>query len=156
MTFPVLSLPPGTCPGGGTVGLGVRKEVVDGRPAPAMTFPVMTFPVMTFPVLNLPPGACPGGGVAGGPEAAAAAASPSPSALRASTLVRSSRPKAASAGEVSKAVWPASGGLRARLLGGSSLDHNPVAVMVRGGMPALIAAVAAGGDVWAAFAKLCQ
>jgi len=28
--------------------------------------------------------------------------------------------------------------------------------MVRGGMPALIAAVAAGGDVRAAFAKLCR
>ena len=34
------------------VGLGVRKEVVDGRPESAMT----------FPVLNLPPGTCPGGG----------------------------------------------------------------------------------------------
>jgi hypothetical protein len=34
-------------------------------------------------------------------------------------------------------------------------DCRPVAVMVRGGMPALIAAVAAGGDVRAAFAALC-
>jgi len=51
-------------------------------------------------------------------------------------------------------VWPAAGGLRARLLGSSSLDEGAAGVMVRGGMPALIDALAAGGDVWAAIAKL--
>ena len=55
-----------------------------------------------------------------------------------------------------EAVWPVSGGLRAGLLGSSSLDGWPTAVRVRGGMPALIAAVAAGGDVQAAFDALCM
>jgi hypothetical protein len=115
----LLSLPPGACPGGGTVRSGVSKTVVDGRPAPAMMGregggdptkagregggdPTKADCAGSDKdaLLNLPPGACPGGGVGGEPEAAAAAASPSPSALRASTLVRSSRPKPASAGEV--------------------------------------------------------
>ena len=54
-----------------------------------------------------------------------------------------------------EAVRPAAGGLRAGLLGTSSLDGSATAVRVRGGMPALIAAVAAGGDVQAAFDALC-
>jgi len=55
-----------------------------------------------------------------------------------------------------EAVRPASVGLRAGLLGTSSLDGSATAVRVRGGMPALIAAVAAGGDVQAAFDALCS
>jgi len=39
------------------------------------------------------------------------------------------------------AVWPATGGLRARLLGSTSLDGNPVGVTVHGDLPALIAAL---------------
>jgi hypothetical protein len=52
-------------------------------------------------------------------------------------------------------VWPPTGGLRARLLGGTSLDGSPHSVMVYGGLPALIEAIEAGGDVWAAIARLC-
>jgi hypothetical protein len=54
------------------------------------------------------------------------------------------------------AVWPVAGGLRARLLGSTSLNGNAVGVTVSGGMPALIEAVAAGGDVRAAIARLCR
>jgi hypothetical protein len=54
------------------------------------------------------------------------------------------------------AVWPPTGGLRARLLGTTSRDGNPVGVTVHGGLPALIEAMAAGGDVWAAIGKLCK
>ena len=53
-----------------------------------------------------------------------------------------------------EAVWPATGGLRLGLLGTSSLDGEPGAVRVRRGMPALSEAVAAGGDVQAAFDAL--
>jgi hypothetical protein len=53
------------------------------------------------------------------------------------------------------AVWPPTGGLRARLFGGTGLDGNPVGVPVYGGLPALIEAIEAGGDVWGAIAKLC-
>jgi hypothetical protein len=53
------------------------------------------------------------------------------------------------------AVWPATGGLRARLFGSTGLDGNPVGVPVYGGLPALIEAIEAGGDVWATIAKLC-
>jgi hypothetical protein len=52
------------------------------------------------------------------------------------------------------AVWPQGGGLRARLLGSSDLDNGAAGVMVRGGMPALIEAMAAGRGAWAAIAKL--
>ena len=54
------------------------------------------------------------------------------------------------------AVWPLGGGLRARLLGSSDLDGTATAVMVRGGMPALIEAIAAGGNVWKAIGRLCD
>ena len=53
------------------------------------------------------------------------------------------------------AVWPAIGGLRARLLGSTGLDGSPLSVTVYGGLPALIEAVEAGGDIWSAIAKLC-
>jgi hypothetical protein len=53
------------------------------------------------------------------------------------------------------AVWPATGGLRARLLGSTGLDGSPLSVTVYGGLPALIEAMEAGGDVRSAIAKLC-
>jgi len=53
------------------------------------------------------------------------------------------------------AVWPPTGGLRARLFGSTGLDGNPVGVAAHGGLPALIEALEAGGDVWAAIARLC-
>jgi hypothetical protein len=140
------------------VGLGVSKEVVDGRPAPAMTFPgteradgadagagsvlgqgAPCAELGQKPILSLPPGTGPGGGVGGGPEAAAA--SPSPSALRAST-------SPASAGEVKK------GKFRLALLGSTVCNtpeaHKLAAQVARGGgwtvQMAIAAALQAGRD----------
>jgi hypothetical protein len=54
------------------------------------------------------------------------------------------------------AVWPQGGGLRARLLGNTSLDNGAAGVMVRGGLAALIEALGAGRGAWAAIAKLLE
>jgi hypothetical protein len=52
------------------------------------------------------------------------------------------------------AVWQFGGGLSGRLPGGTLHGRNPVGVAVRGGMPARIAALGAGGGMRAAFAAL--
>jgi len=147
--------------GVGVRGVGVRNDPIGGN-ATGEKFAIGA--VASRPQAR-PDGAGDDLAAGAGPRAAwgagmAAAAGAGFGALRmaAAGLLGTGRGTSAGAGNDAtqrEAVRPASVGLRAGLLGTSSLDGSATAVRVRGGMPALIAAVAAGGDVQAAFDALC-